>query len=417
VVRPLPVEGNAGVVLAISRGLGDQAARLTATTRALEGVSRTMAQDWDSPAGAAFAAHAGAVLPVVSRIATRYAAAAAAVHPVAEALHAAQATSTEALAEWDDAWPRFLAASEAMAASQGSADPARQAQAAGHRAVMLAQHERCARAERRNAAAHELWQQADERCAVVLRHLVRDGLADPWAYDALTTTSREARGVGEAVDLLGPAPLLPPLKWLDVVGTAGDAVALVADTAMLVGYHQGGATALTLRAASLATGPLSGVLKRGARATNPAARLMAPVRTRAEARARRRMPLLERIKAGAREEYDHRVRGVPDPLPRHRVPLTAPPRTLAGAAAWAKMQAKARAAAYARNAFLDDWALASRGVPEARRMLVAAWTVDKAGDPLARGADHVAAELEPADPVAGSADGTHRDAGHPGPTR
>jgi hypothetical protein len=97
--------------------------------------------------------------------------------------------------------------------------------------------------------------------------------------------------------------------------------------------------------------------------------------------------------------------------------LTAPPRTLAGTTTWAKTQAKARAAAYARNAFLDDWALASRGVPEARRMLVAAWTVDKAGDPLARGADHVAAELEPADPVAGSADGTHRDAGHPGPTR
>ncbi len=191
-VRPLPVEGNAGVVLAISRGLGDQAARLIATTRALEGVSRTMAQDWDSPAGAAFAARAGAVLPVVSRIATRYAAAAAAVRPVAEALHAAQASSTEELAEWDDAWPRFLAASEAMAAAQGSADPGLQAQAAGHRAVMVAQRERCTRAERRNAAAHEQWRQADERCEVALRQLVRDGLADPWAYDALTATSREA---------------------------------------------------------------------------------------------------------------------------------------------------------------------------------------------------------------------------------
>jgi hypothetical protein len=281
---------------------------------------------------------------------------------------------------------------------------------------MLAQHERYTRAERRNAAAHELWQQADERCAAVLEHLVRDGLADPWAYDALTATSREARGAGEAVDLLGPATLLPPLKWLDAVGTAGDAVALVADAALLVGYHQGSAGALTLRAASLATGPLSGVLKRGSRATNPASRLTSQVRTRAEARARRRMPVSARFKAGFRGEYDHRVRGVTDPPPRHRVPWTPPPRTLAGTAAWARTQAKARAAAYARNAFLDDWALASRGVPEARRMLVAAWTVDKAGDPLARAADHVEGELDPAGPT-GSADGTDVDAGHPGPTR
>ena len=416
-VRPLPVEGNAGVVLAISRGLGDQAARLTATTHALQGVSRTMAQDWDSPAGAAFAARAAAVLPVVSRIATRYAAAAAAVRPVAEALHAAQASSAQALAEWDDAWPRFLAASEAMAQEQGSADLGRQAQAAGQRAVMLAQHERYTRAERRNTAAHELWQQADERCAVVLRRLVRDGLADPWAYDALTATSREARGAGEAVDLLGPTALLPPLKWLDAVGTAGGAVGLVADAALLVGYHQGSAGALTLRAASLAAGPLSGVLKRGSRTTNPAARLLAPVRTRAEARARRSMPIAERFKAGARGEYDHRVRGVADPPPRNRVPWTAPPRTLAGTAAWAKTQARARAAALARNTFLDDWTLASRGGPQARHMLVAAWTVERTGDPLAGAADHMAAELDPADLVAGSDDGTDGDAGHPGPTR
>jgi hypothetical protein len=414
VVRPLPVEGNAGVVLAISRGLGDQAARLTATTRALEGVSRTTVQDWDSPAGAAFSARARAVLPVLSRIATRYAAAAAAVRPVAEALHAAQASSAQALAEWDDAWPRFLAANEAMAASQGSPDPARQAQAPGHRAVMLAEHERYTRAERRNAAAREQWQQADERCALVLRRLVGDGLADPWAYDALTATSREARGAGAAVDLLGPATLLPPLKWLDAVGTAGDGVALAADAALLVGYHEGSAGALTLRAASLATGPLSGALKRGSRAT-PSARLQPPVRTRAEARARRSMPLAERFKAGARAEYDHRVRGVPDPPPR-RVPWTAAPRTLTAAAAWAKTQATSRAAAHARNAFLDDWAVASRGGPQARRMLVAAWMVERSGAPLASAADHVA-ESHPAGPVAGSAEGTQRGVGHPGPTR
>jgi hypothetical protein len=416
VVRPLPAEGDAGVVLAVARGLADQGARLTATTRALEGVSRTVARDWDSPAGAAFAARAAAVLPVVSRIATRYAAAAAAVRPVAEALHAAQASSTEALAEWDDAWPRFLAASEAMAASQDGADPGRQGQAAGHRAVMLAQHERYTRAERGNAAAHELWQQADERCAAVLGHLIRDGLADPWAYDALTATSREARGAGAAVDLLGPATWLPPLKWLDAVGTAGDAAGLLADAALLVGYHQGSSGALALRAASLATGPASGVLKHGATATNPAGRLMAPARSRAEVRARGRMPLLERFKAGARGEYDHRVHGIPDPPPRHRVPPTAPPRTLPGAAAWAKMQATARAAAYARSAFVDDWALASRGGPAARRMLVAAWTVDRAGDPLASGANRLVAGREPSGQVTGP-DGMEYAPGHPGPTR
>jgi hypothetical protein len=295
------------VVLGLARGLGEQAARLTATTRALEGVARSVAADWDSPAGAAFAARAAAVLPVVSRVATRYAAAAAAVRPVAEALLTAQACSREALAEWDDAWPRFLAAGEAMAAAQDSPEPAQTVRTAAHRADMVAQHERYTRAERRNAAAHELWEQADQRCAGVLRHLLRDGLADPWAYDVLTATSREAGGASDAVDLLGPATMLPPLKWLDAVGTAGAAVALVADTALLVGYHQGSAGGLLLRSGSLATGPVSGVLKRGARATNPAARL-AQVRTRAEAKPLRRMPLSERFKAGIRGEYDQRPR-------------------------------------------------------------------------------------------------------------
>lgn len=144
---------------------------------------------------------------------------------------------------------------------------------------------------------------------------------------------------------------------------------------------------------------------------------MAPARTRREARARRRVPLTERFKAGARGEYEHRVRGVPDPPLRHRVPWTAPPPTLAGSAAWATTQAEAHAAAYARNAFLDDWALASRSGPRARRILVASWTVDRAGDPLARDADQVGAEPEPSRSVAGPADGVHRGAGHPGPTR
>lgn len=415
-MRPLPVEGDAGVVLAIARGLGEQSARLVATTRALQAVSGTSAQDWDSPAGAAFAARAAAVLPVVSRIATRYAAASAAVRPVAEALHTAQAASAEALAEWDDAWPRFLAAGDAMAAAQGSADPAQQSRAAEHRVVMLAQHERCTRAERRNAAAHELWRQADERCAAVLGHLVRDGLADPWLYDALTATSREAHGVGDAVDLVGPATVLPPLKWLDAIGTAGDVVGLGADTALLVGYHQGSVGAVALRAGTLATGPLAGVLKRGATATNPAERLTTMVRTRAEAKARRRMPLSARLRAGARGEYDHRVRGVPDPLPRHRVLPVARPRTVAGTAAWAKGRARAHATAYARNAFVDDWVLASRGGRTSRSLLVAAWTVDKATEPLDGGTDRVEAGRDAAGRPAGPRPGPAVE-GHPGPTR
>ena len=143
---------------------------------------------------------------------------------------------------------------------------------------------------------------------------------------------------------------------------------------------------------------------------------MAPARTRREARARRRVPLTERFKAGARGEYEHRVRGVPDPPLRHRVPWTAPPPTLAGSAAWATTQAEAHAAAYASNAFLDDWALASRDGPQARRMLVAAWAVERSGDPLATAAEHVA-EPDPARPMTGSAEGRQRGGGHPRPIR
>jgi len=96
--------------------------------------------------------------------------------------------------------------------------------------------------------------------------------------------------------------------------------------------------------------------------------------------------------------------------------LTAPPRTLVGAAAWAKTQAMSRAVAHARNAFLDDWALASRDGPQARRMLVAAWAVERSGDPLATAAEHVA-EPDPARPMTGSGEGTQRGGGHPRPIR
>lgn len=386
-MRPLPVEGDAEEVLAISQGLRAQATQLAAVTRALQGVARSAAGDWDSPAGAVFAARAAAVLPVLSRITTRYAAASAAVRPVAEALHSAQASSREALAEWDDAWPRFLAAGEAMARAQADSDPVSRARAEGHRAVMLAQHERCTAAQYRNDAAHTLWREADRRCAAVLHRLLHDGLADPWAYDVLSATSREAHGADEAVRTLGPVTMLPPFEWLAAVGTAGEVVALGADAALLVGYGQGRVGALGLRAASLATAPVAGVLKRGATATNPLSRLGTPVRTRAEARARLPLSTGGRVKAGLRGEWDHVVRGVPDPPPRHRVPPSRLPRTPRDAAAWARTQAYARARVQVQNAWLDDWALAGRGGTAARRMLVSAWVLDKAADPLADGAD------------------------------
>lgn len=386
-MRPLPVDGCPEEVLAISRGLRAQAARLTATTRALRGVAHSAAGDWDSPAGAAFAARAAAVVPVLSRITTRYAAASAAVRPVAEALDTAQATSREALAEWDDAWPRFLAAGEAMAVAEASPDPTTQARAEAHRTVMLAQHERCAAAERRNTAAHERWREADRRCAAVLHRLLQDGLADPWAYDVLTATSREAHGASEAVGMLGPATMLPPFTWLDTVGAAGEGIALAADTALLLGYGQGSVGSLGLRAASFATTPVSGVLKRGATATNPLARLHTPVRTRAEAKARFPLSTGARFKAGLRGEWDHTVRRVPDPPPKHRVAPSALPRSPRQALTWARTQAYARVRVHVENTWLDDWALASRGGPAARRMLVSAWAVDRAADPLAGGAD------------------------------
>lgn len=394
-LRPQPVEGSADGVLALSVGLGAQGAHLAATARVLERLARTGAADWDSPAGAAFAARAATIAPVVGRVATRFSVASVALRPLAEALRSAQATSAAALAEWDDAWPRFVAAGDAMSRAESAPDPGQRAEAAWHRRVMVAQGERCSAAQRRSAAAEAQWRDADSRCAGVLRGLLGDGLADPRAYDLLTTTSREARGASEAVGMLGPASLLAPLKWLDVVGTAGDVVSLAADSALLVGYHEGSPGALGLRTASLATGPVSGALKRGARATNPLARLGPPVRSRSEAARRRLLPAGARFKAGARAEWDHRVHRLADPPARFTVSWTRPPRTLRGAATWARTQTLGRVAAHAQNAWFQDLALAGRNGPAARTMLLSGWAVERAGGPVGSAADRLEAPPEP----------------------
>jgi hypothetical protein len=395
VLRPQPLEGSADAVLALSVELGAQGAHLTATARVLERLARTGAADWDGPAGTAFAARAAAVAPVVTRVATRFSVASVALRPLADALQSAQATSAEALADWDDAWPRFVAAGDAMSRAESSTDPAHRAEAARHRVVMVAQGERCSSAHRRSAAAAHQWQEADSRCAGILRGLLDDGLADPWAYDLLTTASREARGASEAVGMLGPATLLPPLTWLDAVGTAGDVVSLAADSALLLGYHEGSLGAVGLRSASLATGPVSGVLKRGARATNQLDRIGPPVGSRAEAARRRLLPAGARLKAGVRAEWDHRVHRVADPTARFTVRWTRPPRTLRGAATWARTQTLGRVAAQAQNAWLQDLALAGRNGPAARTMLLSGWAVESGGAPVGSAADRLDAPPSP----------------------
>jgi hypothetical protein len=76
--------------------------------------------------------------------------------------------------------------------------------------------------------------------------------------------------------------------------------------------------------------------------------------------------------------------------------------------------------AHARNAWLDDLALASRGGPQARRMLVGAWAVERAGVPLASAADGVEGRADQGEGQgadAGRPDGGGRPVNGSGPSR
>jgi hypothetical protein len=276
-----------------------------------------------------------------------------------------------------------------MVTARASPDPVVAASAEGHRALMVEAGERLDAAQRTAAQARHDWEDADRSCAAVLSGLLDDGLADTATYDALTGIGDVAGGVSQTLGPLGPLSLLPlpPLRVAGAIGTAADVVSVAADGAVLAVYGDGDPSALALRAALAAIGPAGAVLKETSIVTRPLSSGMGAARpgTRAFVRATRPIGPGERLRLGFGQGLAEAFGKGANAMPAHTVAWTRPPRGLAASTTWARQQARARATAYARNAWLDDWERACGTGAAARKAFVAGTglqTADPALDQL-----------------------------------
>ncbi|SDO79659.1 hypothetical protein SAMN04489867_0609 [Pedococcus dokdonensis] len=377
VLRPL--SGHADTVRALAVRLhrqGELLLSLAETVRGLAGAEVS----WHGPAAAAFATRARPAATLLVAVGRRHAVSAVALRGFADSLDSAQRVAEAAAAEHEVALPRAIALGTARVEAEACADPAQRAAAAGlhHREVV--ELERAQGAERRHTAAWRAFEDADRRCAAVLRALLEDGLSDSRAYDTLTGLSRAAGGIESAAGAVGLIPA-PPAKALGAVAGAAGAVTVLADATVRVAYGDGDWGSIGLAAAAASTGGAAKVLKRGALATNPAA---AAAATRGERRLRR-LRVADRLKLGVSGELRRAPR---EGGPRRE--LVAGPRRGSGSPAasarWLAEQARARAEHAVRVRWLDDLAVATRDPARSRTMLVTGWGVEGSATVLGGGA-------------------------------
>jgi hypothetical protein len=359
-LRPLP--GDPGTVRALADRLAGQGELLLALASTLRGLGDPSAASWVGPAGAAFGARSRTVASLLVSVGRRYAVSAVALRPLAAALTEAQHEVTTAVAEREDAWTRAVDLGTRRVTAQECADPLQRAEAASLHRQEIEQLERVLRAERRHASGWARYAEADRRCAGVLHRLVQDGLDDSQAYDALTGLSRGAGAVG---GIAGTLALVPVLKPLGVVAGVGDGVQLAADTVVKVGWGDGDWGSISLTAAASALGPTSAVLKRGALATNPAARATG---TRTGRRLLRH-DTAQRLRLGVVGEVRLAGRSGAKPMPR-TFRATRSPGSPAATAHWAAEQVVGRGGVLLRNKWLDDLALVTADPTRSRTMFV-----------------------------------------------
>ncbi|GAA2160722.1 hypothetical protein GCM10009845_09350 [Pedococcus bigeumensis] len=395
VLRPLP--GDPATVRALADRLQGRGERLLSLASALRGLSGPDIA-WASPAEAAFAARSHAAAALLVSAGRRHGVSAATLRPLAAALEHAQQVVGAAVAEHSVAHPRAVALGTARVEAEQSADPARRASAVGLHCREVAELERAQDAERRHSRAWRDFQEADRRCAAVLHRLLDDGLADSRAYDALTGLSRAAAGVEGVAGTVALFPS-PPTKAFGVAAGAAGATRVAADAVVKVAYGDGDWTSIGLSAAALGTGRAAGVLKRGALATNPAARSAA---TRTERRLLRhdvQQRLGQGLAAELRQVGRVGAKAPPRPFraPRPLSSVSSP----AATAHWVAEQVAGRARHAAQVRWLDDLALATRDPARSRTMLLSGFGAQAASSGLGgAGAlrdhhlDHEAGEAE-----------------------
>jgi hypothetical protein len=366
--------------------------RLTTTARRLSALAATLARlrdgaMWDGPAGDAFGARLHDVVPVLDAVAVRLGGAGPPLRALAEAMEEAQAVTSRAVLDVDEAEHAYAVLEERVVALLAAGTEEGSAEVLVVRHLQTEQVRREGDARARHAVAADRFREADQRCAAVLRTLSVDGIADSLPY-------RVVAGLGSAGhDLATVGPLGAVVPELRPVAAAADAMAVAADATLLAAYGEGDLRELAQGAALAAAGALGGVARAGA--TAGAHRTAAGVVVTARLTPQQRLALGAVRSARARRDAvvaSFRVppeRGSPSALlggpPPRTVAAAAGGADLAVASAPARLAAGARMAgsrarvlarARVERAFLDDWRLATANGPAAQRMYVAGATLE-----------------------------------------
>lgn len=349
----LPIPGSADVIEGLAAALRDEAQRIgSAQDRLLALRSRAR---WASPAGRAFSAQICELPPVLSAVADRYAAAAAALRAFACEFREAQSECSLAITLRERGIIRRDRFAEAAAAAEASTSPAELARVATLRELLAQGAGEVLAAERAYLTAMERFERADARCAGALRALADDRLADTWQYETIKTAAGLATSAASAASLVALVPVCRPAAG--AVATTAGGLGLGLDAMVKVAYDEGEWQPIVEGVVLSAVGLGAGSLHQAARARGlPSPLHEGPVGFGSPAR---------RLAAGARAHAAAaRPRAVHGPARAEELAGPGP-----GSLRRRAQDALARKVAAAQN----DWRVATRNGADARAMLLTAW--------------------------------------------
>lgn len=207
----------------LAETLTGSASRLSAVNATLMGLRVESA--WESDSGRAFAAAADEPPPVIARVVERYVGAAGALRTLADELDVIQAEVSAVLPMHKEGWRRHDLFMERLGFAT---DPVEQQdlERSIHAELVVIDE-----AERRHARACRDHEEADRRCARVLRTLAQDAIDDPTGYTWLTNTRKVTKWT-----TLGGMKLPYVGKF---VGLASGVIDAGADVALLLIYDEG----------------------------------------------------------------------------------------------------------------------------------------------------------------------------------
>lgn len=349
----LPIPGSADVIDGLAAALRDEAQRIgSAQDRLLALRSRAR---WASPAGRAFSAQIRELPPVLSAVADRYAAAAAALRAFACEFREAQSECSLAITLRERGIIRRDRFAEAVAAAEASTSPAELARVATLRELMAQGAGEVLAAERAYLTAMERFERADARCAGALRALADDRLADTWQYDTIKTAAGLATSAASAASLVALVPVCRPAAG--AVATTAGGLGLGLDAMVKVAYDEGEWRPIVEGVALSAVGLGAGSLRQAARARGlPSPLHEGPVGFGSPGR---------RLAAGTRAHAAAAGHSAPPGPARAEELAGLGPESLRRRA----QDALARKVAAAQN----DWRVATRNGADARAMLLTAW--------------------------------------------